>query len=100
MHMGHRLLQNLSALFDHLFFFFGLDEELLLFFDHLALEAADDVDGGDDDQRDQQNDLNAMQITNQLFNAGGEGEAESRQQTDPDDATGQRQRHKFQIAEL
>src|SRR5436305_8377223 len=72
MHVGHRLLQHLSALFDHLFFFFSLDEELLLFFDHLALEAADDVDGSDDDQRDQQNDLNATQVANQLFNAGGE----------------------------
>src|SRR5436853_959001 len=41
-----------------------------------------------------------MQITNQLFNAGGEGEAASRQQTHPGGATLERQRREFQIAEL
>ena len=94
MHMRNRLVQSLSAFFDHLFLFFGLDEKLFLFFDDLSLETADNVNRGDDDDRDQQNDLNAVEVADQLFNAGGERETEPRQQSDPDPATCERQRRK------
>src|ERR1700730_18405518 len=83
-----------------LLFFVLAGDKLFLLFDHPFLKPADDVQRLNDYQNDEQDDLHSLQISDQLLDTGCEGEAESCKQSDPNKATGDRQRDESEEAEM
>lgn len=75
-------------------------EELFFLLDDSSLKPADDVDRRNDDNDDQQYDLNSLEVADQCFNSGGEGEAEAGKYPNPNRAARQGQEAESQEPEV